>query len=125
MPEAVSREASLEKIVFHNEETGYLVGIFRDSSGQESFTAAGTMENPIEDQRYILYGFDTRHPKYGNQFKIQTYEIELPTTRHAFIKFLSSSRFTGVGRKTAEKIYDAYEEDAMEILAAEPERLVK
>ncbi|MCF0260084.1 MAG: AAA family ATPase [Erysipelotrichaceae bacterium] len=38
---------------------------------------------------------------------------------------MSSSRFAGIGKKTAEKIYDAYEEDAMEVLRSEPERLVE
>lgn len=125
MSDSYSREASLERVIFRNEETGYLVGLFWDKNERENFTAAGTMENPMEDQNYILYGYDSKHPKYGSQFRFQTFEILLPTTKYAFIKFLSSQRFAGIGKKTAEKIFEAYGEEAIHVLRDEPAKLAE
>ena len=48
------------------------------------------------------------HPKYGIQFKTESYEIKEPTTTDAIILYLSSGIFKGIGVKTAKKIVEVF-----------------
>ena len=59
-----------------------------------------------EGDHYKFFGKWTDHPKYGLQFQSTKYMKEKPSTEEAIITYLSSPRFRGIGKKTAEKIVD-------------------
>ena len=63
-------EARLDYIIFENRENHYCVASFSELDSHHTFTAAGHIENPIEDQEYVLEGEYVKHPKYGDQFRI-------------------------------------------------------
>ena len=60
------------------------------------------------------------HPKYGRQLKVERYEQEKPTTANGIVAYLSSEKFPGIGKKTAEKIVELLGEDAIEKIIADP-----
>ncbi len=66
-------------------------GDFADMKEEETYTFTGHMEN---------------HPKYGQQFAATSYKSDQPTSRDGLINYLASSRFPGIGVKTATKIVD-------------------
>ena len=47
-------EARLEYIIFENKANHYVVAGFSELKTYHNFTAAGRIENPIEDQEYVL-----------------------------------------------------------------------
>ncbi|WP_146924347.1 SF1B family DNA helicase RecD2 [Alkalibacterium kapii] len=59
-----------------------------------------------EGDCYKFFGKWTDHPKYGLQFQSTRYLKEKPSTQEAIITYLSSPRFKGIGKKTAQKIVD-------------------
>ena len=63
-------EARLEYIIFENKANHYVVAGFSELKTYHNFTAAGRIENPIEDQEYVLQGEYVKHPKYGEQFRV-------------------------------------------------------
>ena len=67
-------------------------------------------------QKYILTGKYIDHPKYGFQFSILTVEKYLPSQKEEILSFLKSNAFKGIGKKTAEKIYDYFGNDTLTIL---------
>lgn len=55
---------------------------------------------------YHFSGNWTEHPKYGVQFTATKYMKEKPSSEEAIITYLSSPRFKGIGKKTAQAVVD-------------------
>lgn len=72
---------------------------------------------------YEFYGKLTKHPKFGVQYDIDSYQTFVPETREAIIAYLASDLFPGVGRKTAQKIVDHLGEQAIEKILEDPKSL--
>lgn len=106
--------AKLEYIIFENKETHYVVASFSQTNTYHLFTGAGRIVDPIEDQEYELSGEYIRHPKYGTQFKIESYKKILPTHEDAIIHFLSSDAFPTIGKQIARQIYELLGETCLE-----------
>ena len=106
--------AKLEYIIFENKETHYVVASFSQTNTYHLFTGAGRIVDPMEDQEYELSGEYIRHPKYGTQFKIESYKKILPTHEDAIIHFLSSDAFPTIGKQRARQIYELLGETCLE-----------
>lgn len=106
--------AKLEYIIFENKETHYVVASFSQTNTYHLFTGAGRIVDPMEDQEYELSGEYIRHPKYGTQFKIESYKKILPTHEDAIIHFLSSDAFPTIGKQIARQIYELLGETCLE-----------
>lgn len=110
----------------------YMIAVYRpleilhDGSGNamSQFKAVGYCLPITEKVRFRLNGHWTRHPKHGLQFEVESYEEVISHTREGIIGYLASGQIKGVGRKIAEKIYDSFGQDTLEILDQEPEKLI-
>ncbi len=65
MPEI---QGTIEDIVFHNEENGYIIAHLNDN--KEHITVVGVVPYIIEGQNLKLTGEWVNHPQFGKQFKI-------------------------------------------------------
>ncbi len=83
----------------------------------------GYFPNLSEEDLYRFTGVLKNHPKYGQQFQIETFEKEVPATEQGVIHYLSSDLFPGVGRKTAEIIVDKLGADAIKKIMEDPSAL--
>ncbi len=115
--------------IFKNESNGYTVGLIRiketdteDMNGKV-VTFTGIFDDLKYKQVYKMTGEFVNHPKYGKQFKTDTYEIVMPTDTEELIEFLSSDLFP-IGEKTAEKIVDRLGTDAINKIIDDPNVLV-
>ncbi|TSI03267.1 ATP-dependent RecD-like DNA helicase [Lysinibacillus sp. BW-2-10] len=73
-----------------------------------------------EEELYRFTGILKTHPKYGQQFQVETFVKEVPATEQGIIHYLSSDLFPGVGRKTAEIIVEKLGIDAIKIIMEDP-----
>ena len=116
-------KAKVKKRIFISEDNTYAVFSAYLYDEKKDIVIVGNIAdiNPGEE---IEFDADlVEHKIYGTQFKVQDYRIKLPDERDGIIAFLSSGRFKGIGKKTAEKIVDKFGKDTFEILENEPERL--
>lgn len=75
----------------------------------------------LQDQTaYCFYGVMEKHPRYGSQLKVQSYETILPTTKDGLVQYLSSDLFYGVGKKSALKIVEKLGENAVSKIMDDP-----
>ena len=81
---------------------------------EDEIVVTGNFGDVQEDELYRFFGDFVEHPKYGKQMKVETYQKEQPTSENGLIAFLSSDKFPGIGKKTAEKIVEAFGETAIE-----------
>ena len=73
-----------------------------------------------EEELYRFTGVLKTHPKYGQQFQVETFVKEVPATEQGIIHYLSSDLFSGIGRKTAEMIVGKLGVDAIRIIMEDP-----
>ena len=121
----VELSAKLTHIIFENKANHYIVGQFSDTKTYHIFTATGYIPNAQEDITYLLKGQYVQHPRYGKQFKILSFEKELPNSNEAIIRFLSGDDFPTIGKKTAETIYEILGEDCLIQIKENPDCLSK
>lgn len=67
-----------------------------------------------EGDQYQFFGKWTDHPKYGLQFQAIKYMKEKPSSKEAVITYLSSPRFKGIGKKTAERVVETLGTDCID-----------
>ncbi len=112
---------NVEEVIFHNEENGYTVAILE--TPDEIITIVGNIPLIREGERLKVGGKTVVHPTYGEQLKIETYELITPTTLSGIEKYLASGLIPGIGPKTAEKIVEKFGIDSLDVLQYAPERL--
>lgn len=116
---------ALERIIFHSDRTGYLVGKFRREDDAKTFTACGKIMDGSVGECFDLEGQWTLHSQYGRQFQIENFRKKIPTTVHAVERYLASGLISGIGPVYAKKIVERFGADTMRILSEEPRRLAE
>ncbi|MDO4218808.1 MAG: ATP-dependent RecD-like DNA helicase [Synergistaceae bacterium] len=119
----ISLRGSLERIVYHNDESNYSVLSLKVSKHADLVTAVGILPNPVLGEFMMLSGAWVDNPRFGMQFSFTKAEASLPTTLTGLEKYLASGFIKGVGVATAAKIVNAFGEDTINVLDNEPERL--
>ncbi len=120
--ELVSIEGTVEKIIYHNDENGYVVCEMLAFS-DELYTVCGNMPYLAVGETIKALGDFVTHPQFGRQFRVEYYEKQLPSNSTAILKYLSSGTIKGIGPVTARHIVDTYGEETFDVLENHPEWL--
>lgn len=113
----------IRKIRYYSESSHYIVALLEVEEDQELLTMNGYMSNFNDYDKYVFYGDFEIHPKYGQQFKLDHYEIVLSTDEEEIIKYLSSPLFKGIGPTQAKYIVDALGENALSLIKEDKHHL--
>ena len=116
----------LERIIFFNEENHYTIAEFRPDSA-EGKDAKVTITGPLPGvqcgETLHLRGSWTKHAQHGDQFKIDSFRSELPSSVYGIRKYLGSGLVDGIGKVYANKIVDAFGTATFRILSEESGKL--
>ncbi len=124
-------EGKIRNIIYSG-SNGYTVALFRvkKTSSEDmtdflnrTITISGSFVNPNQEDTYVLTGAYVDHPRYGFQFRVDSYDKSTPSDEDSLIEFLSSSLVKGCGEKTAKLIVENLGLDAINIIKNNPERL--
>ena len=116
-------ECFADETVFRNDENGYTVLVVK--CGKTRVSAVGVMPSIAPGEKMRITGEWVEHPVYGRQIKVQAVEIEKPTTLSGIEKYLSSGMIRGIGPATAKLLVKAFGEETLDVLYAEPQRLLE
>lgn len=116
-------EGYVEKIVFRNAENGYTV--FSLSSEEDEITCVGNITFIGEGEFVQLTGNYIEHAVYGQQLKVNTFQIKEPEDIVAMERYLSSGAIKGIGIALAGRIIKRFKLDTFRIIEEEPERLTE
>lgn len=105
--------AKIERYVYRNDENSYSIARVLDKDNQQ-LTIVGYIPLLSEDIYYDFLGSWINHERYGKQFKVESYSQSGEQTKEGIMSYLSSSFFTGVGPKTAEKIVNLLGDNAID-----------
>lgn len=117
-------EGIVERVVFHNPDTGWTVLKLEDADGR-LHAAVGKLPGVRPGESIRVQGRWQRDPKYGRQFQIDTYTSLEPTSLAGVERFLGSGGLPGVGPATAKRIVAHFGDQTLEVLDREPNRLVE
>lgn len=125
----------LERITYHNEETGYTVAKLipevrsQANAGQSGFgrnrevAIIGTMVGINVGESVELQGRWAIHAEYGRQFVVESMRTVLPATVAGIEKYLGSGLIRGVGPVTAKRIVKHFGVETLTIIEEAPDRL--
>ncbi|MBC3805682.1 ATP-dependent RecD-like DNA helicase [Acetobacterium fimetarium] len=114
-------KGTVEHIVFRNNNNGYTVAHF-DIDGN-LVTVVGNFDELNHGEYLKLTGYWTEHKNYGDQFSMETYAMEIPTSTEGITRYLASGIIPGIGEKTAKAIVKHFGEETLDILDNHPDRL--
>lgn len=115
----------IERITYFDEESGFTVArLIADGYGKP-VTVAGNLISPYPGETIRARGEWVRHPRFGDQFRIQSYEAVLPVTAEGVEKYLGSGLIRGIGPATAARIVLRFGKKALDILENDFGRLLE
>ncbi|MBI2838805.1 MAG: ATP-dependent RecD-like DNA helicase [Acidobacteria bacterium] len=121
---AAAVQGRIERIVFYNEQSGYLVARLATPGRRATICVVGNVLQAVrEGDELQLQGEWASHPKYGDQFKFTAYHVTLPTDADGIERYLGSGLIKGIGKGIARRIVEKFGAETLAIIENEPDRL--
>ena len=114
-------EGTVGSIIFSNPENGYAVVRLETDDG--SVTAAGSIPGISTGICLALTGVWTTHPQYGEQFKVESFEMKPPSGADQIYRYLASGVIKNIGPSKARDIVEKFGGNSLEVIENEPEKL--
>ncbi|HUN57886.1 MAG TPA: ATP-dependent RecD-like DNA helicase [Candidatus Binataceae bacterium] len=124
-PEALQIEGTLDQLLFVNEANGYAVAVVErsdDDGARGRITVIGDLSGVEIGSGLRLTGRFEKHPRYGEQFRVDDFETIRPAGVAALERYLASE-IKGVGPALARRIVERFGDSLATILDTTPERL--
>ncbi|WP_406512106.1 ATP-dependent RecD-like DNA helicase [Streptomyces sp. NBC_00161] len=119
-------EGVLERITYANEESGYTVARVDTGRGSgDLLTVVGSLLGAQPGESLRMEGRWGSHPQYGKQFTVENYRTVLPATIQGIRRYLGSGLIKGIGPKIADRIVEHFGTDTLDVIEAEPKRLIE
>ena len=115
----------LESIIFSSPKDYFTIAKLRCTQDRTYMTIVGHIMSTNEGEEVRVKGNWVIHPKYGKQFKVDFFEVVLPTNKEAIEKYLSSGIIKGIGPSLSKSIVKAFGEKTFEILDENVERILE
>ncbi len=96
-----------------------------DSQGNKlsSITVVGYYLPIMERMKVDMTGRWKKDAKYGLQFMMESYEDIIEPGKKGVVTYLASGLIRGIGKKLAERIYNTFGDDTLEVLDNDPDRI--
>lgn len=114
---------TVDKVVYRNKENGYTV--FELETDDGLVTVVGVLPSVGEGQKLEITGKYGSHPRFGVQFKAESFETKMPDNSDDIARYLASGLFEGIGPQTAARIAGMFGADTFDIIENSPEKLCK
>ena len=110
---------------------GYTVALYvpcetvLDGQGNKlsSITVVGHYLPIMERMKVDMTGRWKKDAKYGLQFMMESYEDIIEPGKMGIVTYLASGLIRGIGKKLAERIYNTFGDDTLEVLDNDPDRI--
>jgi exodeoxyribonuclease V alpha subunit len=119
----IELQGQLERITFHNEENHYTIAKLKVKGQRDLVTIVGCLVSMTPGEVLRLKGDWDVHPKYGEQFKVVSYETVTPATVKGIERYLGSGLIKGIGPVMAKRLVNKFGLETLEIIEKEIGRL--
>lgn len=113
----------LIKIRYKNDENQYTVAQFLPDETGAKIMITGYIIGVKEGDCLDISGVWEKHAKYGQQFKIESYQPLLPKSIEAIKEYLKSFAVQGLSRKKINTLVKEFGDKTLEIIDSDPDKL--
>jgi len=114
----------IERITFHNPESGFAVLQVQVKGRREPVAVVGIVTAVTEGEHLEASGDWVTDRKFGRQFKAMEIRTAPPTTVEGIERYLASGAIRGIGASLAAKIVGVYKQKTLEMLDRYPDFLL-
>jgi len=122
-PEREVLAGLVERVTFHNADTGFCVLRVKARSHRDLVTIVGHAATITAGEWLTASGTWLNDANHGLQFKAQFLRTSAPTTVEGIERYLGSGMIRGIGPVYAKKLVKAFGEKVFDIIEAEPDKL--
>ncbi len=119
----IELKGQIERITYHNEENHYTIARLVVPGQKGLVTIVGNLVSVSPGEVLRLMGTWERHPRYGEQFKVTTYESLVPATVKGIERYLGSGLIKGIGPVMAKRLVERFGAATLDIIETEIGRL--
>lgn len=119
----IELQGELERITYFNEENHYTIAKIKVQGQKNLITIVGNLFSVSPGEILKLKGSWNIHPKYGEQFKILSYELVTPATKNGIERYLGSGLIKGIGPVMARRLVDKFGVESLNIIETDINRL--
>lgn len=113
----------VERVTFHNEETGFSVLRVQVRGRRELVTVIGNVAVVSPGEWITAEGRWVRDREHGMQLKAERVETQPPDSRAGIEKYLASGMIKGIGPVYAKKLVEKFGEEVFSVIETESGRL--
>lgn len=117
-------EGEIIEIIYKNELNSYCIAVMQTLTDNE-ITIVGYLPFINVGDTIKVVGKMVEHQEYGEQFKVDTFEKQMPQTTEALERYLANGTIKGVGPATARKIIETFGDDTINVMKFEPSKLAQ
>ena len=114
---------SIEKVVFHSEETGFCVLRVRARGHRDVETVVGRVASISPGEWIKAAGRWVNDRSHGLQFESTYMNVSEPDSAEGLEKYLASGAIPGIGRVYAKKLVAAFGAEVFDVIENQKERL--
>lgn len=118
-------QGQLERITYCNEENHYTIAKIKVPGQKNLVTVVGSLVSVSPGEMLRMKGSWDIHPKYGEQFKIVSYESVVPATVKGIERYLGSGLIKGIGPVMAKRLVGKFGEETLTIIETDIHRLTE
>jgi len=120
-----SLNGTIERVTYHNEESGFCVLRLKVKNNRDLVTVVGSAMTVTPGEFVDCQGEWINDRQYGLQFRAEKMRLVLPSTLEGIEKYLGSGLVKGVGPHFAKCMVKAFGEKVFEVIDKTPERLTE
>ncbi|MCC2665341.1 MAG: helicase, RecD/TraA family, partial [Geminicoccaceae bacterium] len=113
----------VERVVFHNPDSGFCVLRIKLPDQREPATVVGECPTVAPGEVVRADGRWQTDPSFGLQFRAQILSVVPPSTLEGIEAYLGSGMIKGIGRALAGKLVKAFGDQVFEVIERRPDRL--
>jgi exodeoxyribonuclease V alpha subunit len=106
----------IERVTFHNEETGFAVLRVKVKGRRELATVVGTLATVSAGEWITAQGRWVRDSEHGLQLNATSLECTPPTSKKGIEKYLGSGMIKGIGPVYAKKMVEKFGEEVLTVI---------
>jgi len=114
----------IERVTFHNDESGFCVLKVKVKGHKDFVNVVGNIPNIVAGEWLNAKGKWIVYSSYGQQFKAEFLETCKPDTLDGIEKYLGSGLIKGIGKQFASRLVNAFGKTVLDIIETEPEKLL-
>jgi exodeoxyribonuclease V alpha subunit len=122
-PGGESLSGLVERVTFHNEDSGFAVLKVKVRGQRDFVTVVGALASVGPGEWVNAQGRWVQDREFGRQFRADLLTSTAPTTREGIEKYLGSGMVKGIGPVYAKKLVDRFGEAIFEVIDKESARL--